>query len=333
MLPKEFFSLTTDVLADQARYMKVSGTRQVARRREYGAPATRRELVGISSQDVKLLHFFESKGIDVKLYQSLRNYTDYNVQNMGMQELARQAAQFRALFDNIRLAAVYMMLGTGILYFDSDGNLLPSSSGSAFSFDYGISANHLNQLNTIIGASWATTSTNIVLDVTQIKDQALKDTGYPIEMAFYGQNISTYIANNATAQEFLVRNPQMNQQFLDTGEIPNGFLGLTWVPVHSAFFADNDGTNQTFFGGDTVTFTPRIDRSWYEMVQGSYPVPTTFNPFPTAQAAVGSFDLKYGPFSFAVPQFAPPWCEMYYGDTFLPLLKNPDVIFIADVTP
>lgn len=334
VLPTEFATVTKDTLSDQGRYTRVTGTRQTSRRVEYGSPSLNTGLRDIGSFDVKLLHTYENIQLDVKTYQSLRNYDDYNVQNMGIAEVDRQAFQQRARIDNLQKATIYSMLANGAIYFDGSGNLLPSSSGAVVTVDYNVAANNKNQLNGIIGTSWATATTDIPTDLRQIKETAAQLTGYQVTLAFYGQNLPSYFAANTTyVQPFLARSPNMREKFLDTGEVPDGLFGFKWIPVHITFYEDQDGTVQEFFGGDDVTFTPAIDATWYELMLGTYPVPTSFNPFNTLQASMGSFTIQKGIFSYAVPVSDPMTAKLFYGNTFLPIIKNPDVIFIADTTP
>src|SRR4029077_16841257 len=119
-LPSEFNTLKSETIMAQGRFTPVAGTRRTSIRAEYGAPARKQALRDVGSFDVKLIHSFEHLDLDVKTYISLRNYTDYNVQNLGMQELGRQALQFRARADNHRLAAQYSMLANGAIYYDAN---------------------------------------------------------------------------------------------------------------------------------------------------------------------------------------------------------------------
>lgn len=333
VLPEAFWNVKGETLYDQGRYTRYSGTRRTARRVEYGSPAHRRKLSDIGSFDVKLLHLYEHIELDVKTYQSLRAYTDYAVQNMGQQEVDRQALQFRTLFDNTRLSSVHSMLATGAIYYDSDGYLLPTSSGASLTVDYGIAANNKNQLNGIIAASWATSTTDIPGQLRALKKRSVGLTGYPLKYAFYGQNIPSYMTQNVYVKDFLARHPAMREKYLDSAEIPNGLFGFEWVPVYDAFYEDSSGTNQFWFDSDTVVFAPEIDKSVYELMEGTYPVPTSFQPMQTLQNAVGSFSVQRGMFSYATPIANPMTAQIFAGDTFLPIWKIPDTLFIADTTP
>jgi hypothetical protein len=50
-------------------------------------------------------------------------------------------------------------------------------------------------------------------------------------------------------------------------------------------------------------------------------------------AALGNFTQAQGAFSYAKVGHNPPGVEHFAGDTFLPLLKNPWAVFLADVVP
>lgn len=332
VLPPEFMKVNRQVMGDSIRYTRVTGTRRLAKRVEYGAPAYKDSLSSVGEFDVKMLHSFSFIQLPKLAYDRLRSYSSYE-NDQGKQELLRQTEQFVAKYNNLRIAAVTSVVANGKIWFDSSGNLLPTSSGAAVTIDYGMSANHLNQLNGIIAASWATASTDIALHITNLQSQALQDTGYKLTKAFYGKNIPSYLATNNFFNDWLIRNPAAQTAWLSSRKVPSGFMELEWIPVHSAFFEDSSGTNQTFFGADQVTFTPDVDQTWYEVGEGSYGVPTSFNPTSNLQAAMGSLENVYGMFSYALPEHNPLTANLFHGDTFLPIIKNPDVMYIADVTP
>ena len=51
----------------------------------------------------------------------------------------------------------------------------------------------------------------------------------------------------------------------------------TWLPAYEAFFNDQNDAAQTFVGADNVVFCPEIDPTVYEMMEGTYMVPSSFN--------------------------------------------------------
>lgn len=338
-LPAGFFDTKGATVGNVGRYTQVTGTRKTAKIVQYGSPAQRRDLKGVAARDVKLLHTFEEIQIDLTVMQLLRNYTEPTMQNRGMDEIKRQVKEFRQLFDNLRTAAVIQAISLGNIYFDANGNLLPSSSGAAVTVDFGVPASNRNQLTdvasgTIIGASWATASTDIPTQMRVLRKTAARRTGYPLKYALYGENIPGYIAKNDYVKDWFARHPDKRAQYLDTGELPDGMMGFTWVPAFEAFYEDQGGSFRDLWSPDQVVFTPEPERSWYEVMEGTFPVPTTINLSADAVAAAGTFKDVQGMFGYGLPCTNPPGAfNGYYGDTFLPIIKVPSAIYIADVTP
>lgn len=332
ILPPSFMTATSKIEGNTGSYLRVSGNRKLAKSVHYGSPSQRREQLGITRVPYVAVHTFENQFHDMTTLTALENFTNPSHQAMGKQEIARQTREFASYFSNLRIAAVYSALATGYIYFDSSGNMLPSSSGADTSrtVDYGVPADNQNQLNGIIGASWATATTDIAGDITALKEQARKTSGYPIRHAFYGANILGYFLKNTDLKNLITASPMATSFAGHT--IPDGFLGLNWHPANEAFFVDNDGSTQDFWDGDKIVFTPEPSPDWWEFVEGSYHVPTNVNVSSDANSVVsGSMAKVYGAFSYANPSLDPAGIIHRHGDTFLPLLKVPASIFIADV--
>lgn len=335
VLPDAFWSTTEKVLGDKANYIQYQGTRQVAKIAPYGAPPRQADKISLTDKSVKLLHATEKLAFSQDLFRVFRQWEKYEPQQMmASQHIEYQGLQFRQRFDNLRLAAVTSTLANGVLYFDSSGNLLPTSSGADLTLDQGVPAGNKDQVGGIISASWATAATDIVGHVNALKRKAVQDTGYPLKYAFYGKNIPSYLANNTGFGTFLSRNnPTRNEQFVSTGLIPEGILDLTWVPVQNGFFEDSGGTVRSFFGDDAITFAPEINASTYVMFEGSYLVPSSFGLFADSMAALRSMSEVYGMGRYAYLDVPPTQIFDVAFDTFMPLLRVPKAFFMCDVTP
>lgn len=334
-IPDQFWKSTKNVIGDSGRYTRVVGQRKLARTARYGSPAIRRELLPIAVVDVKLLHTFEEQPIPPLVMQQLRSYDNYEVQQLGIQEVSRQTREFAQLFVNLRTAAILTAFAYGRMAFDAEGNLLPDAqfSSGVEQIDFQIPAANKGNLGGIISASWATATTNIVQQIAALKQRAVRQTGYPIEYVFYGRNIPSYLTRNDYVRDYLARNPTGNQGFVFTGEIPNGLFGLNWVPVYTGFWEDQNSTLQNIFDDDAIVFTPAPSPDWFEILEGSYTVPTTINIIPDAMAAMSGVKMVYGMFGYGLVVHNPPTVMTYYGDTFLPVIKIPEAVYIGDATP
>ncbi len=341
VLPPGFASTTEDLLGDSGRYVSTLGTRQTAKFVEYGAPALDRKLEDIGDRSVKLFHSYEQINLKPLVLQQLRNYENYDVQRMGMQEVARQTKQFVLKFDNLRKATTQMQLANGVLYVDVNGNLLPSSSGAVKTISAGITAasNQGSCQDTaganIFGAtgqgSWAIQTTNIPLQLRTLKQTARTRSGYPLKYAIYGINIPDYLTQNDYVENYLARNQKMRDYYDETGELPDGLMGFNWIPAYEAFYQDNNGTNRLIWPANQVTFTPEVNSDWWTVFQGSYMVPTSIDIVASAEAAISNLKQIWGMAAYAQVINNPVTIAMWHLDTFFCALKIPDVIYQANV--
>lgn len=333
LLDPGFLNLTRPVSGAVTSWTVSANTRQNARIVPYGSPSWKRQLQPIGDRSAKLVHVYEHQDHMGSTLVALRDFDSPAKQEKGQREVDRQVAEFGRRLRNTRVSAIASMLRHGELYIDSSGNILPTSSSASITVDFGVSANHKNQLNGIIGTTWATDSVDVAGDITAIKKQGLKDSGLPITTAYYGDNILEYLASNTALANVINGNPAFAQSF-GQNEIPDGFLGLKWRPGYNLFFEDPDGTNQDWWGGDTIVFTPDVNRDWYEMQEGSFLIPNDLGGISgDAGAALGQLDEVNGMFNYAKVVDDPPRVQHFMGDTFLPVMYIPDAIFIADVVP
>jgi hypothetical protein len=250
--------------------VELPGTRRVSRLAPYGAPPRQVEHIGLNERTLTLLHTIEELKFRDELFRIFRQWDNYvPQQDRFKDEIARQGAQFVARMDNLDVAVVVSFLANGIAWFDGDNNLLPSSSGAKLTVDQLVPANNKNQLNGLIAASWATTSTDIVGQITAIKNQSVINTGYRLKYAFYGVNIPGYFAKNDSIKGLWQFNQASNANYQNTGRMPPEMLELMWIPAYPSFFEDQAGTTQNLFPADGVTFFPEIDRMTYTYLRGS----------------------------------------------------------------
>ena len=90
---------------------------------------------------------------------------------------------------------------------------------------------------------------------------------------------------------------------------------------------------QPLVGDDQVAFTPEPTPDWIGWLEGTYPVPTSVGTV-NGDAALtlrSSVTTAAGLFAYGVLNVDPVTVKMVAGDTFLPVLKVPKAIFIAQV--
>lgn len=333
-LGPEWYAVDRRVSGNMTEFFRVNGNRQLARLVEYGAPAVNLELQGVELVGNKMVHLYQSQQWPMTIMTNLTKMNELAKDAKGRQQAEFQSMLFKGRISRTRIAVALMTLFTGKIFVDKNGNILPTTTGSAYTIDALVPAANQNQLGGTIGASWATTSTDIVTQLTKLKTKAVQTTGYEIENAFYGDSIAGAIATNTTAQAYLARNPQLNGEYIKGGTIPSGFGGIkNWIPAGSSFFADKDNVVQNILGTNSVVFTPAASTDWWGCQEGSFMIPSTLN-IGMGQTAAEMQDMMvemFGPFAYALLTHNPSGVQQFAGDTFGFTLKVPAAVWQGTV--
>ncbi|MCC5829075.1 MAG: major capsid protein [Phycisphaeraceae bacterium] len=337
ILPEIFLTPTRNIKGDLVEWFEVRGVRDVARQAHYGGPAHARTLEGMTRRSATMIHSFEHQSLPVAAWPNLTHPETGNAQDMARQEIERQTRAFKQRFVNLRQAATACAISTGRLYFDDQGQLLPAESGSVWGVDFNIPPSNRGKLVASDGiiqgssAKWSAGGTDILWQLRLLKSLAARTTGYPLAYAFYGAHIPTYLAGNEGISNWIhsgvPSTGETAEAVMQGGELPGNLFGLKWIPMADAFFASADGTLHNVHDPDTVVFTPAPSPDWFELIQGSYAVPTGA---PTEHDG-DSLEEVFGMFSYATLEHNPPSLVQYAGDTFLPLIKVPGAVFHAQV--
>lgn len=327
-------SVRVPVEGDTAEWIVVDGSRQNARVTPYGAPSKSTDSRNLGKRTAKCLHSFENMSHRMSVLTALKQVDSPDVQRRGEAEIDRQTVEFKRRFENLRVSALNSIFRHGLIYTDRSGNVLPTSSGATLTVDFQIPANNKNQLNGIISASWATAGTSILQHLINLSKAAVQAGNPPLVQAYHGSAIPRYFANNTEIKELLKTDRNLAAA-LGQGQIPTGFgiPEMVWKPLWNAYFVDADGTVREWFPEDFIVFCPAPDRSWYELQEGSFEVPTSIDIQTNALAAARSTEHVYGMFSYAKLGHDPVAIQQYAGDTFLPVIKNPSAVYLADVVP
>lgn len=342
--PDYLFTVNNDdkMVGNSAKFTRTYGTRKTARRVNYGGAAHERKLQQIDEAQVKMISFAEKKTLDPLILETLRELESYDNANMAKSIVSNEVRTLASLFGNSRIVATATTLAKGAIYFDSNENLLPTSSGAAITVSQQISANNIgtivdsssaNIFGASGGGSWANQSTDIPLQLLRLQEHASLQHGYEPKVALYGKNIRSYIAQNDYAIEFLSREGFTREHILKDTTIPNGLFGFEWIPAWKASYDKDDGTKTSLWPADGITFLPGKEdvRSYWGMFEGSNRVPTTLDMQMDAMAALNSCERVFGAYGYSRVTVDPLAVNIHMGDCFLPAVRLPEVIYIADV--
>ena len=310
-----------------------SGAQKTARYTAYGAPSSGRTMSGIGERSGKTIT--SSENVDIKA-STLMNLVSPSGQRqrLGESEVARLNAEAVTLRMNLRIAAVTQALFLGNIYFDIEGNLLPSSSSAVVTVAMPTPTTYTKS------ASWQTAGTDILGDLASFQAQSLRTTGLEIRHAFYGSRVMNSLMTNTNARDLIVRNVAANGNVLNGAASGMVFElgGITWWPAFFGFFVDDGGTARQFSTGsagtydqDHVVFTPEPDSSWYEFIEGTTPVnmdgASTSSDF---SSAVAGIDIMQGMWQYAVRTNDPVGVKYIYGDNFFPSINVTGAVGICD---
>lgn len=330
---------TRDVPADSGTFYLVNGTRKVAQLVHRGSPAVKVNPSSVSSQPFTCWSTFLQFDHQAEVLTDLATFDDPTRQDRGRQVMDMQTVEFRKRFNNARLALVYAVLCNGVVYFDGEGNMLPSSSGAVYTMNFypdsSVTGNLTGTANVLLAGSaakWSSDSTDIPQQIRDLLTLFIKTTGYEIDTAFYGENVLSYLLNNSYIQAMIQNNGTL-QSALESSMIPQGFLGIpNWKPTGRMFFEDADGTIQSIADPDQITFTPAPSPEWWEVVEGTSPIPTNLGAVSSdAVSAAGNISLVKGMYSYAKVNDNPVGITHFAGDVFLPLQKVKKAAFRAKV--
>lgn len=336
VLPDALWTTTEAVPGNKAANTITIGSRTVSGFNPYMSKSRQFKKLDVSSRNMTLLASNRHIEFGEELQDILRRWETYQPQESRIMDLLLlQTKEFRQVFDNTRIATVTSLFAHGgRIFLDADMNLLHSSSGADLTIDMGVPAGHRNgNPGGLITAPWSNAATDIVTQVNNLKTFARQQANYPLKYAIYGKNVASYMTANNTIKDYLARNAVYNQKFLDTAQIPDGLLDLTWIPAQDFYFVDHTDTVREMFPADQVTFIPDITRDTYTLFEGSTPVVNDINIVGDVASALRGMKEETGIGAYARMDYDPPKLLHYMFDCHLPVWKARLSMLVVDTTP
>jgi hypothetical protein len=329
-------SFNFSVNGEQGTYVKEVGRRLGARTSNPGAKSTSvSEYANRVEQPVTLLRAFENQPLNPTTFKAVMENPN-SVSDRALRLLQKDVAQFYSRFPIAVTNSVHSMLAnSGIIYRNSAGQILPSSSGAAtgLNVDYGVPTGRKGAtLGGLIAASWATASTDIVRHLMNIQALQARDGKPPITTCLYGAAVPGYISANTNAKEWINGNQGLAAGSW-RGTIPQGFGGIqNWIPVHTYYMSNVNETTgaetQTaLFGENYLAFLPDPTPDYYNFYRGSQDIATTTGV--VAGNGISGVRSAEGAFAYGKVLDDPARIVLYGGDTWLPVLADPDAVFLG----
>lgn len=276
--------------------------------------------------------------IPIDLIQSLQFPGDI-VRMNAMNELERQMRNHVEKFVTLRSDTVHSALIRGKVDVSSAGLVQTTTSSPVRWIDYAIPTG--NQLTAAGGGStyaigdWSSAGTDIVTAVSELKRYAAKTYSMQIGVCEYGVDVPGFLAKNTAFKEYLARNPQFNTNYVSTGEIPDGVLGLKWIPVGTATKVAS-GTGTSFAADNFLAFSPPLSTGWFQVYNCGLPAPTGVaseadfvSALTSADQLVNKFPIRYGMHAYTVYNARNLSAELIVADFHAPIIKSPNARYFG----
>jgi len=340
-LPSELWKKSAGkVVGDKVVYKRYIGEQSAAAIVSFNSPAIAYTPPPADKAEAVALGSCESLTIDPDTFYALNSNVPF-VQENAREKVITDIANFKARMEILQTDAVASVFANaGKIYIGNDSTsgqqaILGNSSGAALTIDFGVPAgNQFTKSSTYGGVTignWSGNTTDIPAAIKALKYYAISQGQPEPTTVLYGQSIPAYLMNNALAlQTFLSRQPELNRQFMITGEIPNGVLDMKWVPAWKQIrVRRNQQTNARtvaqWFPTNQITLIPDLTANEYEFYEAGRAVPKSIGEV-TADwtQAMGLFEIVQGYFAYAKAFcWDPPGASIVNGWFGLPTLKNP----------
>lgn len=338
VFPSQFYTLKKKVLGNRAEYIQLYGTRKLAQRVPYGAPLRLIPKTVLTYRNVELISIGNRMVFDQEFQQFLRKFDEWEEQRDRCLDLvAEQGGQFAMRFENTRRTSLGIFLATGKNWFDESGNMLPTASGATLTIDQGVPAANTGAVTDsysaggyVVNSSWALPTTDVVSQINNLKTVARKASGYPLQYAFYGRQVAGNLSKNETVKAYWQLNLPHGEQVLKEGKVPDGFMGLKWVPAQDAFYDTEAGTSTEYWPANQATFFPDVTANTYAMWEGTKMVPNLFNTHADGVAVLKDSKEVQGMGRMAYWDVNSRVIVDEGFDTFMPLFKVPASVFIVN---
>jgi hypothetical protein len=276
------------------------------------SPAGIRKLTVLKNQSAVLARTFKSTFVPGAVLIDLRNFGSESRQRIAEDTVGRELQSLSRLIDRQNEFMYSQAL---------QGSLAMTIDGVPHTVNYGFSGSHVLTVGGGIPASWALPASDIVADIRNMKVRIAEDSGFQAATVWTSTEVIEYLIKNDFVNSYFASTPA-GVQALTEGTIGR-FMGLNWI-AYDGTYKDAAGAVQRFIPKNKLIVTPGPDAEWGFFRKGSDAVPTDDGR--DMQEVIGRYaysDLSKNPASIG----------LYAGEVRLPIIRIPDALVVATVTP
>ena len=316
---------------DTVEYVVMSRQKDPLPFNRKGSPARMIAPTGLDTRRMTMSYMFNAISLSARALQALRYPDNWLLQQVGREEVRRQATDFAIKHAVAKQVYLSKILSDGVVYLDENGEILESSSGSATTIDAGVPSGHKSQLNfdgggNLITAAWDVAGTDIMKQLDNLRYAAdVENVEMPKHVWLHG-NSKFWIRANTEIKSYFSGIERLDQALMgDTFEL-NDYV----FHFYSGTYVAPDGRTKPYIPITKAIITPELG-SWFLNAVGMEIVPASVGTYGSVEEALAQLVEVYGQFAYGKLIDNPAALQIFLGDTFQYLFRNPKSVWIATV--
>lgn len=297
-----------------------------------GQPARVLQPTGLAERRVYMLHAFNEVALSTDSLGVLRRPGDLSLQQKARDEIQRQFEDFGDRHLIFRAVALGKTLADGVIHFDAEGRILESSTGAAYSVDFGVPDSHRGQLDpgsgAILSLPWDNANAKILDDLDDIRAQAeLERAGEPRHIWLH-HSAKRFLRDNTQLKDYVDGSPDKVDRVL-SGSMVEDLNGWTWHFFSGAYQAA-DGSIKPYIPPTKAILTPDIG-PWLRAADGSELLPRFEGIRANVDDALDDLVEVFGDFAYVKLIDNPTKLVLRMGTNFVYAFANPSAVWMPTI--
>lgn len=329
----DFYSKQTkNYTGDRFEFAYREAMKQPAPANYRGQPARVLQPSGASERRVYMLHAFNEISLSMDALQMLRRPGDQTLQEKGRDEIVQQMEDFGARHQIFRAVCLAKTLSDGVIHFGAEGQVLESSTGAAYSVDFGVPDSHRDQLDAgsgdLINLPWDNPAAKILDQIDAIREQAEEENTDPITHIWLHHSAKRWLRDNEQLQSFLAGSSEAVDRVL-RGTVVEELNGLTWH-FFSGTYQAQDGSTVPYVPRNRAILTPDVG-PWLRAANGSELITGFEGIRSSVDGALNEVTEVFGDFAYVKLLDNPTKLVLRMGSNFVYAFAQPESVWMPTV--
>jgi hypothetical protein len=297
-----------------------------------GEPARVLQPTGPSARRVYMLHAFNEISLSMDALQMIRRPDDSTTQEKGREEIVKQMEDFGARHHVFRAVCLAKTLADGVIHLGADGQVLESSTGAAYSVDFGVPGSHKGQLDVngsnLIELSWDDPAAKILDNLDAIGIRAEEENAEEPRHIWLHHSAKRWLRQNIQLQDYVSGASEAVDRVL-RGTIVEDFNGWTWH-FYSGTYRNQAGALFPYIPRTRAIITPDVG-PWLRAVNGSELLTGFEGIRSSVDGALQDVTEVFGDFAYVKLLDNPTKLVLRMGTNFVYAFANPNAVWMPTV--